>query len=153
MKILITSFGPFSGFEENPSNHVMNLLKEKVSGKSNCNISWQTMDVSYSYVDQFENLICNDNFDLILHLGVATNDSFMRFELIAQNECKGKDVNDKQPAQNFIYQDKSSLHSNFDKEILNEVYLNHSNKIRFSNDAGTYLCNYLYYKYLKSQFL
>ena len=53
MKILITSFGPFSGFEENPSNHVMNLLKEKVSGKSNCNISWQTMDVSYSYVDQF----------------------------------------------------------------------------------------------------
>jgi pyroglutamyl-peptidase len=148
MKILITSFGPFNDFEENPSNQVMNLLKEKVSSTWDCLINWHTLDVSYSYVDQFENLISKDNFDLVLHLGVATNDSLLRFELIAKNECSGKDVQGRDPEKRYIDKENGDLVSSFDINILNKLQLKHPNKIRFSNDAGTYLCNYLYYKSL-----
>lgn len=150
MKILVTSFGPFNGFEENPSNKVMNCLREKLyeidfPGISIC---WETLEVTYAFVDQFENRILNHSFDLIIHLGVASLDPMMRLEVLARNNASGIDFEGKDPENKFIQAGKNDIQTNIDLNTLTQICNLYPEKIRISDNAGAYLCNYVYFKSL-----
>ncbi len=75
MKLLITSFGPFKKFAKNPSNEVMMQLQKSLESDflASNSLKWQILDVSWQKIDEFMNEIENDNYDFIVHLGVATN--------------------------------------------------------------------------------
>ena len=80
MRILITSFGPFNNFKTNPSNQIMEIVREKTklfSPKNNY-YEFETIDVSWSSVSKFINEKKDGLYDLIIHLGVATNENKMR---------------------------------------------------------------------------
>ncbi len=151
MKILITSFGPFNNFKVNPSNLVMQLLKEKtLNNNLKDEFHWQTLDVSYDDVLKFEKGIKHENFDYIIHLGVATLDPIMRFETLAKNKRQGKDILGNNPNSKIIEEEKTEIISGIEIETLNKVIIKFPKFVRISYDAGEYLCNYIYYLSLSS---
>jgi pyrrolidone-carboxylate peptidase len=151
MKVLITSFGPFKNSPNNPSNEVMLKLQKRIESNNlfSNNITWLTLDVSWMKIDQFVTSIAHEKFDLMIHLGVAINNSLMRIELNAKNNCKGIDIFGKTPLNNRISMEGQDFNTNIDTIQLESFVQKHNRKVRFSEDAGAYLCNYIYYKSLE----
>jgi pyrrolidone-carboxylate peptidase len=149
MRILITSFGPFNDFKSNPSNQIMERLHQKINLSSHplTDYEFETIDVSWNGVTKFIEAKKNDAFDFIIHLGVAANETNMRIETCGQNIQSGTDIENVCPNENQIIKNESNLITNISIGIINNFVL--KNKIVYvSKDAGTYLCNYLYYKSL-----
>jgi pyroglutamyl-peptidase len=150
MRMLITSFGPFPGYSENPSTIVLELLQSMFSWSNIHEIEWSILDVSFNSVDVFERYLKNEHFDVIIHLGVASNDLQVRFEVVARNERSGKDIDEMVIEKDKIDLNGSDLQTSFDLEILEKICKKHDRQTRISKDAGTYLCNYVYYLSLKN---
>ena len=151
MRILITSFGPFNNFKVNPSNLAMKLLREKMTDlEAQHDLYWRELGVSYDEVLQFEKEFLGIHLDLVLHLGVATNDSLMRLEIQAKNQRQGKDVNGLDPTTDSIIENQSDIKTGMNIQILENICSKHPSIVRISNDAGAYLCNYIYYLSLSS---
>lgn len=150
MKIIITSFGPFQDFKMNPSHEVMQLLKNKFDkeGHPELHVEWKTLDVSYSSVAEFKANISNQKTMFLLHMGVAANEPLLRLEIMARNECFGQDITGLNPSANFIYENGGNLKTNISLDFIHAFISRHSEKVRISEDAGTYLCNFLYYNSL-----
>ena len=149
MRILVTSFGPFNNFNTNPSNQIMLRLKERVnlSSPQLDYFTFETIEVSWRGVSKFIEAKKNDVFDFIIHLGVASNESKIRIETCGQNIQSGKDIENISPNGHEIIKNESNLNTNISIEILNH-FVSQNEYISISTDAGSYLCNYLYYKSL-----
>jgi len=149
MRILMTSFGPFNNFKTNPSNEIMERLKQKLSFSSPAHnyYKFETIEVSWSSVSTYIENQKNETFDFIFHLGVATNESNIRIETTGQNIQSGNDVENNAPTENQIIPNEPDLHTNISVERLKNFVLKNEN-IKISHDAGAYLCNYLYFKSL-----
>lgn len=148
MKLLITAFGPFQEFTKNPSELVLKewIKKGVVQQNRNFDITIQIIPVSYRSVDEFQEIWKNNNFDLIIHLGVASNENKMRLELVAKNLKSGKDIDGVAPKSLPIIQGAQDAKTQIQFSILSQLCAKYPSKIRISDDAGTYLCNYIYYK-------
>ncbi len=151
MRILITSFGPFNNFKVNPSNLAMKLLREKMTDlEAQHDLYWRELGVSYDEVLLFEKEFSGIQLDLVLHLGVATNDSLMRLEIQAKNQRQGKDVNGLDPTTDSIIENQIDIKTGINIQILENICSKNPSIVRISNDAGAYLCNYIYYLSLSS---
>jgi pyroglutamyl-peptidase len=151
MRILITSFGPFNNFKVNPSNLAMKLLREKMTDfEAQHDLYWRELGVSYDEVHLFEKEFSGIQLDLVLHLGVATNDSLMRLEIQAKNQRQGKDVNGLDPTTDSIIENQSDIKTGINIQVLENICSKQPSIVRISNDAGAYLCNYIYYLSLSS---
>jgi pyroglutamyl-peptidase len=149
MSLLITSFGPFANFKVNPSNAVMLLLQEQLKSEERFSIEYETIEVSYSAVDLFLKKIEKRPYDFIIHLGVATNDNMIRFETRARNERSGADVLGVAPIKSEIFEKSVDIPTNFSMDMIRDFTENHPYSVSISNDAGTFLCNYIYYNSLQ----
>jgi pyroglutamyl-peptidase len=150
MRLLITSFGPFANFKVNPSNAVMLLLQGQLkSEEERFSIEYETIEVSYSAVDLFLKKIEKKPYDFIIHLGVATNDNMIRLETRARNERTGADVLGVAPIKSEIFEKSVDIPTNFSMDMIRDFTENHPRSVRISNDAGTFLCNYIYYNSLQ----
>jgi pyroglutamyl-peptidase len=148
MKILVTSFGPFGAFDNNPSERLMNDLKARsLEDRLDVQIEWSVLPVSYSSVDAYLETL-DSEYDLIIHMGVASNESVLRFEVIGRNIRGGTDNDGQIFADTEIVAGASSLESSFPKPILNELIDTRLESTKISTDAGDYLCNYIYFKSL-----
>lgn len=149
MRILITAFGPFSTFKVNPSEttliHLKNHLEDQFQGVE---FSFNTIDVSFNDVDHYIDTLKNE-FDLVIHLGVATNEPKMRFEFAARNVKFGRDVTGVEFAESKIDISGEDLDTSFPVQHLIEIMNEYSDYVQKSTDAGAYLCNYIYYKSLQ----
>ena len=149
MRILITSFGPFNDFKVNPSNQIMERLKQKINltPLPDNLFVFETIDVTWSGVSKFIQAKQIEKFDFIFHLGVASNESKIRIETSGQNIQSGKDIDNIRPNDKQIIKNEPNLNTNFSIEVLNN-FVSNNDFISISNDAGSFLCNYLYYKSL-----
>jgi pyroglutamyl-peptidase len=149
MRILVTSFGPFNNFEINPSNQIMLSLKKRVdlSSPPLDYFKFETIEVSWRNVSKFIEANKNEVFDFIIHLGVATNESKMRIETCGKNVQSGTDIDNICFDGNEIVKNQSNLNTNVSNEILSN-FVSQYESISISTDAGSYLCNYLYFKSL-----
>ena len=149
MRILVTSFGPFNNFKANPSNQIMERLKQRINLSSHhfTYYEFETIEVSWSGVSKFIEAKKNEKFDFIIHLGVASNESNMRIETSGQNIQSGTDIENIRPNEYQIIKNEPNLNTNISIETLNN-FVSQNDFISISTDAGSYLCNYLYYKSL-----
>jgi pyrrolidone-carboxylate peptidase len=149
MKILVTSFGPFNNFNTNPSNQIMLRLKERINLYSPTldYFTFETIDVSWRSVSEFIDAKKNEVFDIIIHLGVASNENKLRIETCGQNIQSGMDIENISPNGHEIIKNESNLNTNISIEILND-FVAKNEYVSISMDAGSYLCNYLYYNSL-----
>jgi pyroglutamyl-peptidase len=148
MRILITAFGPFGDCLKNPSESVLNeLAQRKLDSLYNASIDWQVLPVSFSSIDIFLEELGND-YDLILHMGVAMGESALRFEMIGQNIKGGTDIDGKTHTGESIVEGQRDIATRFPESLLTQINNEFPDSTMFSSNAGTYLCNYVYFKSL-----
>ena len=147
IKILITAFGPFQNIRVNPSQLLLEKLMVDLHGISGVEFTFNVLEVSYPAVDEFFNQI-SINYDWIINMGVASQDNRPRLETLARNQVNGKDIYGFEPISKTIVPSVKDLSTNFPKNIIDSTLNKFKEDIVISTDAGTYLCNYIYFKSL-----
>lgn len=144
MQLIITAFEPFGGFETNSSYTCLNRINDDSIIK---------IVLPVSYPDAYETLrpYVTDTTFVIL-LGMAANRKKISIEERAKNilsfktpDNLGNIITNKKIDDSDIEHLYSAV--NIDKLIKN---INKEKEIVYkSNDAGEFICNFLYYKVLK----
>jgi pyroglutamyl-peptidase len=145
-KILVTYFGPFNHFKENPAELIADKLQLKFL--ENKLIDFKKLQVSFEGIDQFlcQNL---EDYDYIIEIGVATKSEKVRLEIYGTNFVSGIDIHGVQKIGKINENDSEIIKTAFDDSILIECCNEHLHKVIISQNAGKFLCNYLYFKSLK----
>ena len=155
INIYLTGYGPFLTIKENPSETIVTHIfdnSQKLNTEFTNIIYNQIFEVKTENVDNnisklFDmiNKNNNDNSKNILHiiisLGVADNRKVNTLEIRAKNHIYD-DIVDKKIDENkpeFFYS-KTPI-----KYIIKGIQNFKNSECKFSNDAGTYLCNYMYF--------
>ena len=144
MRITITAFDPFGGFNSNSSYKALTKL-------SNKDITKIVLPVSYpdAYCVLKESIT---ECDFIILLGMAAKRTKVSIEERAKNilEFKIPD-NHGQIIKNQII-DENEPEFLYSRVEIDKIikYLNKDDELVYkSSDAGTYICNYLYFKVLQ----
>ena len=163
INIYLTGYSVFKGLKENPSEIISKYIfenKDKINTKNTTILYNQIFEVNTEYVDKnidkifsFINEKNNDIniLHIIISLGVAQNRKVNTIETLAQNYIydliKDEKIDKTYPD---IICSKNPV-----KSIVKGIQHLKEVECKFSNDAGTYLCNYIYYKtlthYLKNE--
>ncbi len=137
-RTFITGFGPFGEVPQNPSG----LLAER-SGRQH-----QVLEVSYSAADRFLGGWTPDRFDRLILLGVAAKSKLVRLEMVARNrssetpDLEGRTLSRSQIEPGAPESLPTTL---WEARWIDDL----SEHVELSNDAGGYLCNYVYYRALQ----
>ena len=142
-KILITYFGPFKAFKENPaeliSAELMLLFRE------NQHIEFKRIEVTYESINHFLDSDLS-GFDTIIELGVATKSEKLRLELFGTNYINGVDNNNHSKIGEIENTNTFSIHTKFPLSTIDQIISLYPDSVLKSESAGKYLCNFLYYK-------
>lgn len=139
MNVLVTAFKPFNNLPNNFSAEVLKYLTD---------VDKVILDVVYD--DCYKELITNynlDDYDLIIALGEARMRNRLSFELQAKNisSCSISDNN------GILKKDEKIISDGQDVMKTNLKLFDCSVFGDFSSNAGTFVCNNLYY-YLLSDY-
>jgi pyroglutamyl-peptidase len=136
-RTLVTGFLAFEGFDVNPSA----LLAER------CGRRFELIEVSYAAVDAFLDRLDPDSFDRWLMLGVAGRSSRMRIENLGRNVIGARsDVRGLASSGEIEPGAPAQLAGTIWRS---PTFASETNTRRPSDDAGDYLCNYIYYRGLR----
>jgi len=158
LKIYITGYGPFMDILENPSQVLVDKImseKNNYEAKLNnyCEIVHKTIyEVSVDYVSQNlkdchalieKSVTCgNKELHLLVHFGVNSCSSKILLEVIAKN-----DIYDYVSPRCEISSEGNDLYlCKLNLEDLSNQLREIGHNVTTSTDAGTYLCNFIYYK-------
>jgi pyroglutamyl-peptidase len=136
MKLLVTGFGPFGDFAENPSS-----VLAATSGSP-----FEVLEVSFRAVDAFLDQVSGDAPESLLCIGVAAKAEKIRFETVAHNKIgPTPDVCGEVWGPGPINAAAPPMHAG---TLWNPMLLQETSLSEPSSDAGGYLCNYLYFQAL-----
>ncbi len=144
-RILVTYFGPFKHFKENPAELIAEKLKLVFSNKTN--VVFKKLEVSYESIDRFLESDLNQ-FDSIIELGVATKSEKVKVELVGRNFVNGLDNNGQLNFGPIDEKLDSTVETIFPNSLIENTLNQFPNAALKSDNAGKYLCNYLYFKSL-----
>ena len=155
INIYLTGYGPFLTIKENPSEKIVTHIfnnSQKLNTEFTNIIYNQIFEVKTENVDNNISKLFdiikkhnNDNNKNILHiiisLGVADNREVNTLEIRAKNHIYDRIVDKKidEYKPEFFYS-KTPI-----KYIIKGIQNFKNSECKFSNDAGTYLCNYMYF--------
>ena len=150
--VLVTGFGPFYGHSVNASWVAVQEMAELTvhnSDGSHCNLEIREIPVEYEAVSsEVPKLWKNVNPRFCVHVGVSPYDCVM-IEQVAQNSTYHlSDVKGKCPTSGVCVQDgPSHIKTQVDvQRVVTHVMTAQSEvKVSASNDAGRYLCDFIYY--------
>jgi pyroglutamyl-peptidase len=138
-RTLVTGFGPFLDVVDNPSR----VLAE-ASGRRH-----QVLEVSYDAVEDFIFHLDPGTFDRLLLIGVAPSRAHLCAEMFARNTYgRTADVRGSSRTGQIQVDQPLLLGSTLYGDTLLSDMLIHHPQVRMSLDAGSYLCNFTYFKAL-----
>ena len=138
-RLLVTGFGPFGQVESNPSE----ALAKRVDAPH------QVLEVSFSQVDDFFDKLDRQSFDVLLMLGLARGRQRMTPEFFARNAVGS--VLDVAGESRFGLIDPGFpllLNSTLWTATIVADWTVEL-PVRASFDAGSYVCNYMYFRALE----
>jgi pyroglutamyl-peptidase len=153
--VLITGFGPFPGMPRNPSGAIATqLAKLRRPALQNLSRTAYLFPTSYAAVDrELPKLIAEHSPKILIMFGVAGRTTFMRVESIARNRQSvlHPDVTGATPTSLATTRKAPSQR----RGRAPFVRLQHAARTagmdaRLSRDAGTYICNYVYWRALEA---
>ena len=163
INIYLTGYGPFLTISENPAEKISSYIFNnniKLNTEKTKIIYNQIFEVKTEYVDnnisklfdmikKYENNDDNKNMlHIIISLGVAENRLVNTLEIKGQNHIYDlivdKKIDENKPD---FYFSKNPI-----KYIIKGIQNFKNSECKFSNDAGTYLCNYMYFTTLSKCF-
>lgn len=147
-RLLVTGFGPFGGVKHNPSGETA----KAVDGRKINNVLVRGEELMVSWTSAWPRVLqVVEEFQphVLLCLGVS-QDSFLRLETTASNiAARVTDVEGNFPSlgnSNFIIENGPETYtSTLPLEELSQR-LSLPFPVEFTDDAGEYLCNYLFYR-------
>jgi pyrrolidone-carboxylate peptidase len=161
INIYLTAYGPFMNIKINPSQLlcekiILEFNKEKNNKIFNekCSIvKNEILNVNVDFVrekmQEFHKIIEEENkklngkeiMHLLIHFGVHDGSSSLKLEKISKNF-----INDNiKYNQNICEEDPQSLECKLNIDFICKNMIEKGCNSTISEDAGTYLCNYIYY--------
>jgi len=165
LNIYLTGYGPFMTIKENPAEKVSSYIFQNFSklNTQTTNILYnQIFEVKTDYVDNnisklFDIIKKYENNEedkdknilhIIISIGVAENRKVNTFEIRGKNyiydRIVDKIIDENKPE---YYYSKTPI-----KYIIKGIQNFNNSECKYSNDAGTYLCNYMYFTTLSKCF-
>ena len=134
MRLLVTGYGPFSGFDTNPSQAIAERVAEGLGAELG------VLEVSFQAVDRFLEDPVWGRVDAALLLGVAGGRHRPRIERLAYNEIG--------PHPDVAGENREGPIAPGAPMVLGQTLVRLGRSVRplgWSLDPGRYLCNYLMY--------
>src|ERR1700744_3236376 len=154
LRILITGFEPFPGAPYNPTQPlVVRLTKLRRPALADVELSGHIFPVTYSAVDrQLPELLKQRKPDAMLMFGLAARTSFLRVETRARNAVTmlWPDAENARVRKGTIAGAADAMNFGPHTERLLRAALATGIDARTSNNAGSYLCNYLSWRAIEA---
>ncbi len=144
--ILVTAFKPFNNRNTNASEEVL----KRIDASLNVYKAYLEVDLTRTIKD-FTNALKISNPDMIIMLGEAGRSSYIEIEKEAHNilDFKIEDNMGFKPKGLKIQEDMPDvLYTTKDVSMLVKHLETSNFKVKESSDAGTFICNYLYFNAL-----
>src|ERR1700742_3720682 len=153
-RILITGFEPFPGAPFNPTQPlVARLTRLRRPALADVELSGHIFPVTYSAVDrQLPELLKERKPDAMLMFGLAARTSFLRIETRARNAVTmlWPDAEKARVRKGTIAGTADAMNFGPHTERLLRAALATGIDARTSNNAGSYLCNYLSWRAIEA---
>jgi pyroglutamyl-peptidase len=153
--VLVTGFGPFPGAPYNPTQQlVARLTRLRRPATAELRLVTHVLPTSYAAVDQQLPLLVEKHQpDAIVMFGVAGRSKAIRIEMLARNRITRvyPDIDRKVPRRASITRGESARRGRAPFVQLAAAVRASGLPARLSRDAGTYLCNYGYWRALEQQ--
>lgn len=155
MKVLISGFGPFAEEEINPTALIVHSLERKeLRIPDGLLVEQVILPVTFaeSFI-VFEKKINEFNPDIVIAFGVASNRSTIDLEMTAVNRINTfrPDNNGLTPRNELISPLGSDVYiSTLPLQGLEQALKDAKIPVNISRDAGTYVCNFVFYKLMES---
>ncbi|MFN3729556.1 MAG: hypothetical protein ACK4XJ_07575 [Fimbriimonadaceae bacterium] len=134
--VFITGFGPFGDFNENPSSWL--------AARSGCD--HLILPVTFHAADRFASSLASRPEPIVLMMGVNGKGTRLRFERVARNVIgSAPDVNGRHPRRPVI---RARGPERLATTLFWDMPLAGDDGFELGEDAGAYLCNYVYYQSL-----
>jgi pyroglutamyl-peptidase len=154
LKVLIGGFGRFPGAPFNPSGPVaLALARRRRPALAGTHRLAHVFAVRYSDVDrELPALIARERPDIVLLFGLANRARHLRIEQIARNRMSVlfPDAGGFRPARPAIAPGQAALRNPRPLARLVEAARDVGVRAAPSRDAGSYLCNYIYWRALEA---
>jgi pyroglutamyl-peptidase len=151
--ILITGFGRFPGAPVNPSGLVaMQLVRRRRPAFAGTRRIAHVFATRYDAVDrELPALLAREKPDIVVMFGVATRSRRVRVEQRARNRIAlFPDASGCRPATDTIALHRDAMRNSLPIARLVKAARTAGVAAAPSRDAGTYLCNYLYWRALEA---
>ena len=158
-KVLITGFGPFGSHSVNASWVAVNELSRLWNHQSDSRFKFYALEtreipVAYSFVlESLPQIYKECSPIMCVHVGVSPY-KIMKMERCGRNQgYLGMDIHGQcPPAKQCIQDGPEEIRTQFDLEGVCKSYSDLNQEVRcgISEDAGRYLCDFIYYHSLHS---
>lgn len=146
-KVILTGFGPFGEVKENPTQKLIELLKNEMQNEL---YQFFILPVSYEYCSEWSSKNIDSNTSLVVHFGVAANSKLIRIERTAKNQTGSSNDIDGISGQGYISElETETIQTGLDVSGLVDSMCASGLECELSDDAGDYLCNYIFFKSLQ----
>jgi len=156
MKIIVTGFPPFLKVRRNPSEIlVRRLAAENWTPRPDCSVLYDILPIDYEQARAriasfFEETVPPD---VIVHTGLAVKSSAIHLERRAKNLVFPKDPQSharyaedkKESCGDVVKEGEAFMHATLPLEKIANAFLDNEIPHAFSDDAGSYLCNFAFY--------
>ncbi|WP_274424046.1 pyroglutamyl-peptidase I [Chelativorans sp. YIM 93263] len=148
-RVLVTGFGPFPGAPENPSEALVNAfaVRSPVS-PSVCDLALEVLPVEYAAVPERLSVLGRDfSPDIAIHFGLSDRARGFTLERLARNEIRAEkpDIRGEKGGGGPIREGAGDLVSTLPLKAIAETLSANGLPVYWSDDAGGYLCNYLFF--------
>lgn len=148
-RLLVTGFGPFPGVPVNPTEALVEeLAAQKERFAHLCDLRTEVFPVDYRALPgRLEDIGTGFGPDIAIHFGLSLRATGIQLERKARNViAEGKpDDTGHIPQSRHIRADAGDVDSSLPLEEISDALQAEGLPVGFSDDAGAYLCNYLFY--------
>ncbi len=145
--VLATGFPPFPGAPVNPTQWLMSELNANLPFDG-CDLRTVILPVDYATAAKvLDDLAREHRPDIIINFGLAAESSGIRLERIARNEIAPKrpDNTGRVPPSATICEGAQQYTSGLPLDAIATALQAEGLPVQWSQDAGGYLCNYVFY--------
>jgi pyroglutamyl-peptidase len=159
LNVYFTGYGMFSTIDINPSELLVQKIesqKEEIEKQLGPNVKInhsEILRVAWKEVDQKAEQIYNkiehsnkEDLHLLIHIGVNSDGDVIHLESVARNCASGNDVDGCAMEGKIDETCNDAYKCKLDLGVLCEKLKLNNHVVGISEDAGDYLCNYVYFK-------
>jgi pyroglutamyl-peptidase len=151
MKILLSGFNPFAELPANPSQAIVQEIEKRWKPTEAVQLTTEILPTEYRAAeDRIRNLIRVIRPDVVVCLGVAEMRGAINLERVALNwddETAPDNAGQIRLGQRIV-DGPAAYWSTLPLEAMQNALRRHGIPVTFSNHAGTYVCNHVFYSAL-----